>query len=117
MKHTWKRWITAALALVLVAALFGCTGEESDKKVWTPGAFEQKDGNGDPSYSIRLPLSEDNTGICVSSTHDGTAIAMADLERGRIDFIRVDHNTGEVTRWTTENVPFSDIYDLPLESD
>lgn len=62
MKHTWKRWITAALALVLVAALFGCTGEESDKKTWTPGAFEQKDGNGDPSYSIRLPLSEDNTG-------------------------------------------------------
>ena len=79
------------------------------------GAFEQKDGNGDPSYSIRLPLTEDNTGICVSSTHDGTAIAMADLERGRIEFIRVDHNTGEVTRWTTENVPFSDIYDLPTE--
>ena len=57
MKHTWKRWITAALALVLVAALFGCTGEESDKMTWTPGAFEKKDGNGDPSYSIRLPLS------------------------------------------------------------
>ena len=107
MKHTWKRWITAALALVLVAALFGCAGDASDKKTWTPGAFEQKDGNGDPSYSIRLPLSEDNTGICVSSTHDGTAI----------DFIRVDHNTGEVTRWTTENVPFSDIYDLPMETD
>ena len=87
------------------------------QKDLNPGAFEQKDGNGDPSYSIRLPLSEDNTGICVSSTHDGTAIAMADLERGLIDFIRVDHNTGEVTRWTTENVPFSDIYDLPMETD
>ena len=116
MKHTWKRWITAALALVLVAALFGCAGEKSDKMTWTPGAFEKKDGNGDPSYSIRLPLTEDNTGICVSSTHGGTAIAMADLERGRIDFIRVDHNTGEVTRWTAENVPLGDIYNLPLNT-
>lgn len=102
--------------LFSLALLVGCAGEKSDKKTWTPGAFEQKDGNGDPSYSIRLPLSEDNTGICVSSTHDGTAIAMADLERGRIDFIRVDHNTGEVTRWTTENVPLSDIYNLPLNT-
>ena len=116
MKHTWKRWITAALALVLVAALFGCTGEESDKKVWTPGAFEQKDGNGDPSYSIRLPLSEDNTGICVSSTHGGTAIAVCDLANNQISFIHVDHATGEITRWTTENVPLSDIYNLPLNT-
>ena len=116
MKHTWKRWITAALALVLVAALFGCAGDASDKKTWTPGAFEQKDGNGDPAYSIRLPLSEDNTGICVSSTHGGTAIAMADLEHNQIDYIRVDHTTGEVTRWTTENVPLSDIYNLPLNT-
>lgn len=103
--------------LFSLALLVGCAGEKSDKMTWTPGAFEKKDGNGDPAYSIRLPLSEDNSGICVSSTQDGTAIAMADLERGRIDFIRVDHNTGEVTRWTTENVPFSDIYDLPMETD
>lgn len=116
MKHTWKRWITAALALVLVAALFGCAGKQSDKMTWTPGAFEKKDGNGDPAYSIRLPLSEDNSGICVSSTQDGTAIAIADLEHNQIDYIRVDHTTGEVTRWTTENVPLSDIYNLPLNT-
>ena len=102
--------------LFSLALLVGCTGEESDKKVWTPGAFEQKDGNGDPAYSIRLPLSEDNTGICVSSTQDGTAIAIADLEHNQIDYIRVDHTTGEVTRWTTENVPLSDIYNLPLNT-
>ena len=102
--------------LFSLALLVGCTGEESDKKVWTPGAFEQKDGNGDPAYSIRLPLSEDNTGICVSSTQDGTAIAIADLEHNQIDYIRVDHTTGEVTRWTTENVPLSDIYNLSLNT-
>ena len=95
--------------LFSLALLVSCTGNQSDKKTWTPGAFEQKDGNGDPSYSIRLPLSEDNTGICVSSTQDGTAIAIADLEHNQIDYIRVDHTTGEVTRWTTENVPLSDI--------
>ena len=102
--------------LFSLALLVSCTGNQSDKKTWTPGAFEQKDGNGDPSYSIRLPLSEDNTGICVSSTQDGTAIAIADLEHNQIDYIRVDHTTGEVTRWTTENVPLSDIYDLPLNT-
>ena len=117
MKHTWKRWITAALALALVAALFGCAGKQSDKLTWTPGAFEQKDGNGDPSDSIRLPLAEDNTGICVSSTQGGTTIGMADLEHDQIDFIHIDHATGETTRWTTKNVPLSDLYDLPLESD
>ena len=82
----------------------------------TPGAFEKKDGNGDPAYSIRLPLSEDNSGICVSSTQDGTAIAVCDLVNNQISFIHVDHTTGEVTRWTTENVPLSDIYDLSLNT-
>ena len=102
--------------LFSVMLLFGCAGEQSDKMTWTPGAFEQKDGNGDPAYSIRLPLTEDNTGICVSSTQDGTAIAIADLEHNQIDFIHVDHATGETTRWTTENVPLSDLYSLPIES-
>ena len=102
--------------LFSLALLVGCAGEKSDKMTWTPGAFEKKDGNGDPAYSIRLPLSEDNTGICVSSTHGGTAIAVCDLVNNQISFIHVDHTTGEVTRWTTENVPLSDIYNLPLNT-
>lgn len=102
--------------LFSLALLVSCTGNQSDKKTWTPGAFEQKDGNGDPSYSIRLPLTEYNTGICVSSTHGGTAIAVCDLVNNQISFIHVDHTTGEVTRWTTENVPLSDIYNLPLNT-
>ena len=77
--------------------------------------MNRKDGNGDPATAFGSPCRKTH-GICVSSTHDGTAIAMADLEHNQIDYIRVDHTTGEVTRWTTENVPLSDIYNLPLNT-
>ena len=44
------------------------------------------------------------------------AIAVCDLVNNQISFIHVDHTTGEVTRWTTENVPLGDIYNLPLNT-
>ena len=104
------------LFLCLLFSITLLSGCKTTKDGWIPGTSEQKDGAGNPAYSIRYPLTEDQTGVCVASNLDGTTIAVANLENNRVDYIRVDHTTGEVTRWTAENVPLGDIYNLLTES-
>lgn len=110
MKHTLKRWTTGALALGLALALGGCGGEKAAKGDWIPGMWDRTREAGEPAYSIRYPLDEDKTGVCISSSANGTCIGVADLKNNRIEYTYIDHATGEATHWTTENVALDEIY-------